>query len=386
MAHIEKRRRAGRDGEPGPVHYRVRYRDADGKERSQSFRRLEDARKFAVKTESSLIAGTWIDPDAGRITFAEAIEEWLRSKPRKRQTTAARDRGVLKTHAEQLIGDMQLAKIRPSHVQTVVDEMVAKGLAPKTVATNYGVLRAVLSWAVKDDRIGRSPCRNINLPGVAKASKRNATAEEIRTLVDAVPVDYRVAVLLGAMGLRLAEVVGLRVGAIDFLRRTVTVEATINEVDGRFVDGDGKTESARRTIKLPRSVIAELSAHLARAKRTEPDDLVVQAPKGGPLRASNFRTRVYDKAVEKAGLDGLTFHRLRHSAGALMRERGVPLEVIQQRLGHRSIRTTADVYGSLPESIDSKVADDLDDILTGSGPSAAHEDQPEVGEGGAHPL
>jgi hypothetical protein len=35
-----------------------------------------------------------------------------------------------------------------------------------------------------------------------------------------------------------------------------------------------------------------------------------------------------------------------------MREAGVPLEVIQRRLGHASIRTTADVYGSLPLAVD----------------------------------
>lgn len=44
----------------------------------------------------------------------------------------------------------------------------------------------------------------------------------------------------------------------------------------------------------------------------------------------------------------------------------MPLEVIQKRLGHRSIRTTADVYGSLPESVDRDVADRLDGVLAAS--------------------
>ena len=46
-----------------------------------------------------------------------------------------------------------------------------------------------------------------------------------------------------------------------------------------------------------------------------------------------------------------------------MREVGVPLEVIQQRLGHASIRTTADIYGSLPENVDRDVAGRLDDLF-----------------------
>lgn len=102
---------------------------------------------------------------------------------------------------------------------------------------------------------------------------------------------------------------------------------------------------------------------------------VIQAAHGGPVRAANFRLRAYGPATRSAGLDGLTFHRLRHSAGHLMRIAGGPLEVIRRRLGHASIRTTADVYGSLPESIDRAVADQLDDLLRPAGsPAAVHGD------------
>ncbi len=47
----------------------------------------------------------------------------------------------------------------------------------------------------------------------------------------------------------------------------------------------------------------------------------------------------------------------------MMRELGVPLEVIQRRLGHASIRTTADIYGSLPERVDRNVAERLDELF-----------------------
>ncbi len=117
---------------------------------------------------------------------------------------------------------------------------------------------------------------------------------------------------LGALGLRQAEVFGLRVGSINFLRRTVTVEATVNEVEGQLVEGRGKTLNSNRTFSAPQEVLDELAAHLARTGRTSPEELVLQAPGGGPVRATNFRYRVYTPAVVRAGLEGLTFHRLRH--------------------------------------------------------------------------
>ena len=65
------------------------------------------------------------------------------------------------------------------------------------------------------------------------------------------PEDYRIAVFLGALGLRQGEVFGLRVGKVDLVRRTISVAATINEVEGRIVEGDGKTAGSRRTFSIP---------------------------------------------------------------------------------------------------------------------------------------
>lgn len=135
--------------------------------------------------------------------------------------------------------------------------MVERLLAPKTIRTNYGVLRAILSWAVDTDTLERSPCRGIHLPPSTRTDKRMASAADVERLADALPLDYRVAVFLGALGLRQAEVFGLRVGAVDFLRRKLTVRATVNEVEGRMVEGRirphglGPRARARRARRPP---------------------------------------------------------------------------------------------------------------------------------------
>ncbi len=90
-------------------------------------------------------------------------------------------------------------------------------------------------------------------------------------------------------------------------------EATVNEVEGKLVEGSGKTPNSNRTFSAPQAVLDELAAHLARTGRTSPEELVIQAPGGGPVRATNFRYRVYTPAPLRARLEGLTFHRLRHS-------------------------------------------------------------------------
>lgn len=356
MGSIRKAPRSGR--------WEARYRDPTGRQRTATFDRKGEATAYLAAVETDVARGHWRDPALDRLKFAEVAADWLASNPRKKATTYARDAMVIRVHIDPRLGELPISRVKPAHVKAVVAAMESdRSLAPATVRTNYGVLRAILSWAVDNDLIVRSPCRGIRLPGLASSPKPVISATDVERLADAIAVDYRVAVLLGVLGLRQAEVFGLRVGSIDFLRRTLTVRATTNEVEGRFVEGSGKTNSSVRTFSIPKRVLDELAAHLARTGRTAPQDRVLQAPNGGPVRATNFRLRVYNPALTKAGLDGLTFHRLRHSAGHMMREVGVPLEVIQRRMGHASIRTTADIYGSLPESVDRGVADRLDGLF-----------------------
>lgn len=348
---------------PRSNRWEARYRDPLGRQRTSTFPTRVVARTFLSAVETDMARGSWYDPALSKVTFAELAQEWLANNPRKRETTRARDADVIRIHLVPVLGVLPVGLLRRSHVQQVVETMEAKGLRAKTIRTNYGVLRAILSWGLEHDVIHRSPCRGIRLPEPDSTPRRIASAVDIERLVDAMPIDHRVTVLLGALGLRQAEVFGLRIASIDFLRRTLTVEHTINEVHGRFVEGRGKTAGSVRTISVPNRILDELAAHLTRTGRTNPNDLVVQSPTGGPVRASNFRLRVYNPTLAKLGLEGLSFHRLRHSAGHMMREAGVPLDVIQRRLGHASIRTTADIYGSLPESVDRAVAAKLDALF-----------------------
>ena len=362
---------------PRTARWEARFRDPLGGQRTKTFDTKADAKAFLASVETSIARGTWRDPGRSRAKFSRVAAEWLASNPAKRATTYARDATVIRTHLDPVLGDLLVTHIQPQQVQEVIDRMVERGLGPKTIRTDYGVLRAVFSWAVETDLIDRSPCRSIRLPEMVRHGRPVVSAEEVERLVAAMPEDYRAAVLLGAIGLRQGEVFGLRVAAMDFLRRALTVRATLNEVEGNFVEGTGKTLSSRRTISVPTRVLDELAAYLARTGRTNPEDLVFQAPGGGPVRATNFRNRVYYPALRRAGLEGLSFHRLRHSAGHMLRELGVPLEVIQKRLGHSSIRTTADIYGSLPERVDRPVAEKLDEMFRSALDSQAHRGKPE---------
>jgi integrase len=346
--------------------WRARYRDPAGTEHARHFARRVDAERWLDRVRGDLARGTYVDPRRGRTTYAEWSERYFAGALHKRPTTLIRDRTVNEKHFLPVLGSRALSSITPLDVRRLV-ESLARRLAPATVRTNYGVLRAVLRAAVDADVIAVSPCRGVKLPAQRRPEIRFLSAEELTGLAAQTPTEYRPMIYLaGVLGLRLSEVAGLRVGRINFLRHTLEVAEACVEVEGQPLFSDVKTQASRRRLSVPPFLMAMLAERLAARDRPNPDELVFVAPEGGPLRGSTFRNRVFYPAVRRAGLDGLTFHGLRHTAAGLMVEAGAHVEAIKQRLGHSSIRVTSDVYGSLLPAVDESVTSALDARFTDS--------------------
>jgi integrase len=163
-------------------------------------------------------------------------------------------------------------------------------------------------------------------------------------------------------GLRFGELAALKVSRLDMLRRTIRVEETLSEVSGHLAFGPPQTAAARRTVTLPKTLIEVLAAHLAKYPAGE-EGLIFTAPARGPPRVTQFRNRVWYPAVAASVGKPCRFHDLRHTAAALLIRKGVHPLVIQQRLGHASIRTTLDVYGHVFEGLDAAAAEALDRTL-----------------------
>ena len=344
--------------------WQVRYRGPDRKERTKTFRIKAEAEQWLAGQITDMARGVWVDPKGGRTTLAEWWVIYM-SQSVKRPATRARDEDTARNWLLPRLGPMRLQQITPVVVRAVIADMQKAGLAPSTVRTYYGVLQGAMTAAVDADLIGRSPCRGIRLETGRRREPRFLNVDELLTLADAIDPNYRAMVILsGVGGLRFGECAGLRVGRIDFLRRTVKVSETINEVGSDIVYGAPKTEASGRTVAMPPLVIDELAAHLSGRAPVGPDDLVFTSPAGLPLRRKHFRKRVWKPAVEAAGFEDLTFHGLRHSAAGLMIQLRTHPRVIQKRLGHSSIRTTMDVYGSVLDEVDAEVVDGLNSLLS----------------------
>jgi len=142
------------------------------------------------------------------------------------------------------------------------------------------------------------------------------------------------------------------------LRGTVDVAEIVVEVRGQLYTGPPKTRAGRRTIGLPRAVMEELAAHIGPVGPA--DGYVFTAERGGVLRTSNFRTKVWLPAVRAAALEPLRPHDLRHTAVALWIAAGANPKEVAVRAGHTSVSFTLDRYGHLFEGHDAELRERLD--------------------------
>jgi integrase len=108
----------------------------------------------------------------------------------------------------------------------------------------------------------------------------------------------------------------------------------------------------------------ELTEH---AKSLGHNDLLFTAAEGGIISPTTWRSRFWKPSVEASGIEGITFHSLRHSQGALLVEQGEHPLVNARRLGHTSVKTVLDIYGHLFEGIDQEAASRLDERVLAMG-------------------
>jgi integrase len=340
--------------------YDVRLRTPDGDERCRTFATLREAKAYETAEITRRNRGEWIDPRRAAIPFADVAAEWLESNPAKRGSSWVRDEVVLRRQLVPRFGRVPVSRIDQAAIQRWVNERTAERAA-RTVRREFGVLRAVMAFAVERDLIARSPCRRIKLPSAEPVVRHVIDAEGLEALADELGPRLAPTVYVGAtLGLRWGEVAGLRIGRLDLLRNEVkVVEQVVRGRGGRSTLGPPKSHAGRRTITMPAWLSLMLAEHLRSRGLTAADAerFVFEWPSGGHLTYAAWR-RHWLAAVERAGLPpGYGFHDLRRANAPGLVAHGVDVRTAQARLGHADVRLTLELYAQTTTEADRAAAE-----------------------------
>ena len=188
----------GPDGEDQPTarhgkgrRWKARYLDPEGHERSKAFTRKVDADKFLTEVEHSKIAGSYLDPDAGRVTLRSRIPLWLDSLTCD-PTTRHHIEGRVTRHILPKLGDKRLDVLAksPSIVQAWVAALPVGASYAQQILTD---LSAVLDQAAADSLIVSNPCKNaiVKAPRAVKRKLVPWTRERVAAVRAALPAGIR---------------------------------------------------------------------------------------------------------------------------------------------------------------------------------------------------
>ncbi len=210
------------------------------------------------------------------------------------------------------------------------------GLQRTSVARKLCSLRQVHRFLVREGRTATDPTANIDTPRPAKRLPIALTVEQCLALLAAPDVttpeglrDAAMLTLLYATGLRVSELVSLRMHNIDFERGTLRVR--------------GKGDKDRVVpIAAPALALVRHWATVARGTfvRDPAEEGLFLTRLGRPMTRMRFH-QLLKGYLPGAGVPRETSaHTLRHSFATHMMEGGADLRVIQELLGHASLATT----------------------------------------------
>jgi integrase len=346
--------------------WRGAYRDEAGKQHTRSFKRQTDAKRWVATEEAKVVRGDWIDPSAGKVTFSAFYAGWA---PRQVWLSSTRENADLAT-AGVSFGDIPLRSIRRSHVEAWVKSMTAR-LAPTTIDTRFTIVRGVFRAAVADRLIASDPTVGVVLPRKrrAEAAMSIPTSADVAKVLRAAEPELRpksrpgftaYVALCAFAGLRRGEALGVQVGDIDFLGRTLRVTRQLQRAKAADIEsGRNLAEAAggiavvirtpkfesERTIYLPDSVVAILSEHVR-----------VHTPDGEHSRwlfdedGRPWHDNLVDYRWRSTRSDaGVThkLHQLRHYFASGLIAAGCDVVTVQRAMGHASATTTLTTYAHL---------------------------------------
>jgi len=348
--------------------WRARYLNPDGDERSRSFDRKLDAERFLAEVEHSKIAGSYRDPDAGRVTLRKYSAQWVEAYPAE-STRGEIVRGHLTRHIWPKLGGKTLAELegRPSIVQQFFN---ALPMGPSGASQIAITLTAILNAAVDDGLINRNPCKaqSVKLPKQPRSKVVPWTMAQVEEIRAGLPGPWRAVTDCGAgLGLRSGEIFGFGPDEVDFLHQVVNVRRQIKRVGGRmwFALPKGGKE---REVPLEEDVALRLAHHMETYQLHEvtlpwnepgnprrhgkPHTAVLMFTKrGGAVHPATFNTMGWRQARDAAGIaDGGGLHELRHLFASALLAGGVDIRALSEYLGHHDPTVTLRIYAHLMPS------------------------------------
>jgi integrase len=361
---IRKRQWTTRLGEQKEA-WIVDYTDREGRH-IRTFPRKKEADDYRATVHVDIRRGVHTST---KDTVADAGKKWLAdADERLEAATVESYRQHLSQHILPFIGAVKLSQLTVPAVRAFMDRLRAEKRSPAMIKRVVGDLGSILADAQERGTVAQNVVRSLSRRRKGKKHEHRhkhrpkvgvdiPRPEEIRAIIAHLDGRWR-ALLLTAIftGLRASELRGLRWEDVDLKRALVHVTQRADKFN---VIGKPKSAASHRDVPMPPLLVNTLREWKLRCPKSE-SGLVFPTGAGEIEYHSNIVTRGLIPAQIAAGVvtkDGKAkytgLHALRHFYASWCINRvedgglGLPIKVVQHRLGHSSMTMTSDIYGHL---------------------------------------
>ena len=369
--------------------YQLRYTDADGN---------RGRKKFAAKTKREAMqkGKDFIDSlnraanDDEKLTVGNWIRNWLENyaKPNVRPRTYEKYSGSLKAYILPIFGNVLLSELTADNLQKHFNRLLetgradGTGLSTSTVRGTRRYLSMCIDDAVKSGLVSSNVVRLTKAPKLNKKEIAVLSKEEIARLINvAKEIEHpfmsvvmpQIISLTVHTGMRQGEVFGLKWDDIDFEKSCLFIRRSLAHVIGKgAIFQAPKTKNSVRRILLMPEDVKNLRAYKKWQENYSEElgdlfaghDLVFTSPFGEPMSPTNFSRRYFKPLLKKCNISSdFTFHGLRHTHATLLLRQGVNPKIVQERLGHSSIKVTMDTYSHVLPDMQRQAVDALQGIF-----------------------
>lgn len=338
--------------------YSARFVGRDGKRKVKRFKKLQEAKKWLA--DMSYIDEHSDVMNASQMTVEAWFEYWIGIKKLTvRPNTVRNYTERYERNIRDVIGKMLLTEVKPIHCQKIFTNMGENGYRTTTIYQTRITLYNMLEFAKENDVILSNPCKKSVKSDVGQPSaQKEALTVEIqqRFLEGAKGKSYENQYrFVLQTGLRTGELIGLKWSDIDFEKRTLTINRSMEYrySVGEWRIGEPKSKSGYRTIPLTEEAIRILK--LQKEKNNEIGVIPIEwaeyvflCRKGTPVKNSTYDSALF-KICDKSGIKRFSMHVLRHTFATRCIEGGMRPKTLQEILGHSNIGITMNLYVHLTE-------------------------------------